>query len=71
MCWQAIPTGSDAYVIKTDADGNAEWEKTFGGSGYDEAAAIQPTDDCGYIVVGSYNGDDFYLIKTDGEGNID
>jgi len=61
---------SDAYLIKTDANGNAQWEKTFGGSGYDEANAIQATDDCGYIAVGSYDGDGFYLIKTDGGGNV-
>ncbi len=61
---------SDAYLIKTNANGNAQWEKTFGGNGYDEAEAIQATDDCGYIAVGSYDGDGFYLIKTDADGDL-
>ena len=59
----------DIYLMKTDANGNAQWEKTFGGNGYDEANAIQLTDNCGYIVAGSYDGDGFYLIKTDDEGS--
>ena len=31
----------DAYLIKTDASGGKEWEKTFGGSGDDWAGTVQ------------------------------
>ena len=41
-----------------------EWNKTFGGTGYDSARSVQQTTDGGYILVGSK------LIKTDSDGNM-
>ena len=50
------------------------WQKTFGGSDNDDADAITPTKDGGFIVAGytcSFgNGEyDVYLIKIDKNGN--
>jgi hypothetical protein len=64
----------DVYLLKTDADGNKTWEKTFGGSSYDFAESVEQTTDGGYIVTGhtqssGAGGYDVYLIKTDADGN--
>jgi hypothetical protein len=65
----------DIFLIKTDANGNMQWAKTYGGIYTDSATSVQQTSDGGYIVAGATwsfgagNGD-FFLIKTDANGNI-
>jgi hypothetical protein len=66
--------GSDVYLVKTDASGNEQWNKTFGGAAEDLALSVLQTADGGYVAAGmtySYgNGsDDFYLVKTNATGN--
>ena len=65
----------DVWLVKTDREGKEEWNRTFGGSGWDDARSVQPTTDGGYVIVGTTrrsfgNGDfdDVYLIKTDSQG---
>lgn len=40
---------SDVYLIKTDASGNLQWEKKFGGANADKALRVQQTADGGYM----------------------
>ena len=62
----------DVYLIKTDDNGNLDWEKIFGGTCYDSGSSVQQTSDGGYIITGytcSYGGEELYLIKTNENGD--
>ena len=67
--------GSDAYILKLNSDGSLAWEKTFGGSGEDQAASIQQTTDGGYIVAGytysfGVGNSDIYVLKLNSDGSL-
>ena len=64
----------DAWLIKTDSNGNEFWNKTFGEETREWALGGQQTSDYGYIIVGSAYTDnviDVYLIKTYENGQED
>jgi hypothetical protein len=64
----------DVYLIKTDADGDSLWTKTYGGTGNDDGWSVQQTTDGGYIIAGSTMSMEtyianVYLIKTNSSGD--
>jgi hypothetical protein len=67
--------GCDVWLIKTDADGDTLWTKTYGGTSNDEGLSIQRTSDGNYIIAGwtilpGHTESDVYLIKTDAQGYL-
>jgi hypothetical protein len=66
--------GKDAWLVKTDAQGRMEWNKTYGGNSTDWATALVTTQDGGYAMLGgtwSYDPGTVWLIKTDAYGNME
>jgi hypothetical protein len=66
---------ADAYLIKTDSEGNELWSKTYGGTGSDYGYSIcKASSDNGFIITGyttSYGAGskDVYLIRTNSNGD--
>jgi len=64
---------NDFYLLKTSADGEREWSRTYGGKGNDRCWALIPTADGGYLLAGETTGsgegeEDVYVVKTDSLG---
>jgi hypothetical protein len=72
----------DYWIIKLNALGILQWQKTFGGTNMDIAYSVNQTTDKGYIIAGttkSSDGDvtgfhggitDFWIIKLDSTGSL-
>jgi gliding motility-associated-like protein len=72
---------NDFWIIKISTQGNIQWQKSYGGSDYDDPYSIDQTSDGGYVIAGrtiSGNGDvlfnnggnDYWILKLDSKGNI-
>jgi hypothetical protein len=67
----------NAWLIKTDANGNELWNESYGGKdSSEEAYSVVQTSDGGYILAGhkgyffGAEKSDAWLIKTDMNGNM-
>lgn len=65
--------GYDMLLIRTDADGNMLWEKTYGGGDWDMAHKVEVYSD-GFLLIGdtySYGegNADMYVVRTDLNGD--
>jgi hypothetical protein len=76
---EGVRNGSDFWLIKTDSNGEMQWEKTYSDGLGDDAYSIIQTSDGGYALAGSRGGtgslvddrhQDFMLVKTDSLGNL-
>src|SRR5262245_7898385 len=54
---------SDVYIVKTDALGNIQWTKQYGGNHPDYPNSIVATEDGNYLIVG--------FTESYGAGNMD
>ncbi|MCR9016771.1 helix-turn-helix domain-containing protein [Aquiflexum gelatinilyticum] len=68
-------TECDIEVTKKDHGGNILWQKTYGGTSYDKASQILPTEDGGCLVLGSTSSFgagnyDVLLLNIDGSGQL-
>ena len=74
----------DLWIIKLDAKGNEQWQRTIGGSGQEQVATIRRTKDGGYIVGGSsqsgksedkteenFGNLDYWVVKLSSDGKIE
>ncbi len=67
---------SDAWLFKTDEEGEMLWERTIGGDDTDILKDIVSTGDGGYILVGSTSSkgkgqSDLWVVKLDEEGIVE
>ena len=70
------PDGSDAFLLKTDKDGNILWGKFYDYDSHDHAFSVEETTEGGFIICGdaySYDTLGYYiwLIKTDFTGEME
>lgn len=81
---QNLIGGYDYWIVKTDISGNILWEKTIGGTGFDEITDLVQTNDGGYLLAGdsfsNISGDktensrgynDFWIVKLNSNGVIE
>lgn len=64
---------SDAWLIKTDVDGNVTWQKAYGGASGDSAFSVQSLSGGGYVLGGSTNSfgsglSDGWVLRVDDAG---
>ena len=67
----------DILLIKTDAEGNTQWERTYGGAFPDIGYCVLQTEDAGYVITGKMTNpfhsgghSDACVIRTDSLGDV-
>jgi len=65
----------DVWVLRLDSEGNVKWQKTYGGSDKDWAAAVAVADNGDVIVAGGTESfgagkADVWVLRLDENGNV-
>ncbi|QMU29533.1 FlgD immunoglobulin-like domain containing protein [Adhaeribacter radiodurans] len=79
---EASKGNRDFWLVKIDKQGTKEWDKSFGGSGYDELKKVVQLSNGNYIMAGSSNspasgdksqdsqgGTDYWIVKINATGD--
>lgn len=74
--------GDDIWIVKLNASNTIVWQKSFGGTAYDEVSKIIETTEGDLLVVastastisgnqtsGNHGGSDYWILKLDPNGN--
>lgn len=64
--------GTDAWLVRTDSDGDTLWTRSYGGAGTDYALCVRETVDGDFLVGGSTGPTgtgDAWLLKVDSAGD--
>jgi hypothetical protein len=71
------PANGSFFLVKTDVNGNMEWNQTYGGDLREIAYSVVESSSGGYALAGytwsfsSGGNEDFWLVKTDEFGNVE
>ena len=60
----------DGWLVKLDASGNIEWDRTYGGSEVDQFQEILPLSDGGFLVLGASNSATGDITGSNGSGDV-
>ena len=76
--------GADYWLVKLDASGNKQWDRTFGGDESEDLLSVEQTRDGGYVLGGTSNSgisgnktapnlgpilsSDYWVVKIDASG---
>ena len=74
MIGGVVGGGPSVWLVKTDAQGDTLWTKTYDGSGADYGRSVEQTSDGGYVICGYTTSwgplaRDVWLIKTNSQGD--
>lgn len=66
----------DMYIFKTNAGGDIQWTRTYGGAEYDAARTLVECQDGGFLVVGTtesfgQGGSDIYALRLNQQGHVE
>jgi len=61
--------GVDAFLVKTDSNGNKIWAKNYGGSNHDSFYKVISSSDGGYIAVGYSYSTNYNITQPKGDAD--